>query len=136
MAIIKTAGMEESGLTDPRHNKPINVSTTVRKKYREYFSEFWADRRDLLYDLRNEQLNSIIAQDFAASHDDVRHMFPAGSSDIDTRRREWIEVRKANSRGGVFNFFFAVIRPGSVDIINTSTRYFKPRKPRVFIPRY
>jgi hypothetical protein len=136
MAILKKAGLEETGMIDPRHNKPIRISTSVRVKYRKYFSEQWAHKRDMLYDLRNDQLNSIIAQDFAASADDVRHMFPAGSSDIDSRRREWIEVRKVYSRGGTFNFFFAIVRPGSVDVITTSTRYHKPRKPRVFIPRY
>tara|TARA_B100000131_G_scaffold323253_1_gene381000 strand:+ start:15100 stop:15507 length:408 start_codon:yes stop_codon:yes gene_type:complete len=135
MSIKKKAALEETSMTDPRHGKPIRISTTVRKKYREYFGEFWSDKRDDLHDLRNNQLNDIIAQDFAASYQDVRHMFPAGSSDIDTRRREWIEIRKVNSRSA-FHFFLAVIRPDSVDVISTTTRYLKPKRPRVFVPQY
>lgn len=126
---------EESGLSDPRTNLPIRISITTRKKYRKYFNEVWKDRRDLLYDLDNHTLNEIIAQDFAASMDGVVHMFVANTSDIQSRRREWIEIRKVRGRSA-FNFFFSVIRPGSIDIITTSTRYKKPGKPRVFIPRY
>jgi len=126
---------EESGLSDPRTNLPIRVSITTRKNYRKYFNERWKDRRDLLYDLDNKTLNEIIAQDFAASMDEVVHMFVANTSDIQSRKREWIEIRKVRSRTA-FNFFFSVIRPGSIDIITTSTRYNKPGKPRVFIPRY
>ena len=135
MSSSKTAALEETGLSDPRHGKPIRVSTTVRKKYREYFGELWSGKRDILYDLRNNQLNEIIAQDFAASYQDVKHMFPAGSSDIDSRQKEWIEIRKVYSRAA-FHFFLAVIRPSSVDVISTTTRYHKPKKPRVFMPQY
>lgn len=134
MSIIKTAGMEESTLTDPRTGLTIRVSTTVRMKYRKYFNDFWANKRDVLYDLSNRQLNDIIAQDFAVSSGDVVHMFLSNSSSIDSQKRSWIEIRKVSSRGA-FNFFFSIIRPDGIDILTTSTRYKKPRKPRVFIPR-
>jgi len=131
--LSKTAGMEEAGLTDPRTGLPIRVSTTVRLKYRKYFDEFWAGKREVLYDLRNKQLNEVIAQDFAVSHNDAVHMFLSNTSSIHSQKRSWIEVRKVKGRGA-FNFFFSVIRPDGIDIITTSTRYNKPRKPRLFIP--
>lgn len=133
--IIKEAGMEQSTLTDPRTNLPIRVSTTIRKKYREYYDERFPDKRDVMYDLSNRQLNDIIAQDFAASSNSVEHMFLSNSSDISSRKREWIEIRKVETRSA-FHFFFAVIRSDGIDIITASTRYHKPRKPRVFSPRY
>ena len=132
-AIVKTAGLEESGLTDPRTGLPIRVSTTARIKYRKYFDEFWAGSREVLYDLGNKQLNEIIAQDFATSHNNAVHMFLSNTSSIESQKRSWIEVRKVQGRSA-FNFFFSVIRPDGIDIISTSTRYKKPRKPRLFIP--
>ena len=131
--IIKIAGMEESGLTDPRTGLPIRVSTTVRLKYRKYFNEFWSSQREMLYDLGNKQLNEVIAQDFAASHNGAIHMFLSNTSNIETRKRSWIEIRKVQGRSA-FNVFFAIIRTDGIDIITTSTRYFKPQKPRLFIP--
>ncbi len=134
-SIIKSAGMEEATLSDPRTGLPIRVSTTARIKYRKYFNEFWSDRRDMLEDLSNRQLNDIIAQDFAVSADGVVHMFVSNTSSIDTQKRSWIEIRKVKSRAA-FNFFFSVIRPEGIDIITTSTRYNKPRKSRVFVPKF
>lgn len=135
MDILKKAGMEESALTDPRTGLKISVSTTVRLKYRKYFNEFWADRRDVLYDLSNRQLNDVIAQDFAVSSNDVVHMFLSNSSSVQSQKRSWIEIRKVTSRGA-FNFFFSIIRPDGIEILTTSTRYHKPKKPRVFVPRH
>lgn len=131
--IIKRAGMEQSTLSDPRTNLPIRVSTTARIKYRKYFDDKFADKRDMLYDLSNRQLNDIIAQDFAASSDSVVHMFVSNTSSLDTKKRSWIEIRQVKTRRA-FNFFFSVIRPDGIDIITTSTRYKKPIKPRVFVP--
>jgi len=132
--MIKKAGLESSGSSDPRTKLPVRISTTVRIKYRKYFNDFWSDRRDHLSDLSNAQLNEIIGQDFAASHDSVVHMFLAKSSNIASQKREWIEIRKVKTRRA-FNFFFSIIRPDGIDIIGTSTRYFKPIKPKVFLPR-
>jgi hypothetical protein len=134
-SIIKNAGMEEATLTDPRTGLPIRVSTTARIKYRKYFDERLIGKREMLHDLSNRQLNDIIAQDFAVSADGVVHMFVSNTSSIDTQKRSWIEVRKVKSRTA-FNFFFSVIRPEGIDIITTSTYYKKPRKPRVFIPKF
>ena len=131
---IKKAGMEESGMTDPRTNLPIRVSTTARIKYREYFSKH-SDKRDVMDDLSNRQLNEVIAQDFAASADSVKHMFLSNSSSLATRRRTWIEIRKIETRTA-FHFFLSVIRPEAIDIIGTNTRYHVPRKPRVFVPKH
>jgi len=133
--IIKKAGMEQATLTDPRTGLPIRVSTTARIKYRKYFDETFSDRRDMLHDLSNRQLNDIIAQDFAASSDSVVHMFVSNTSSVETQKRSWIEIRKVKTRRA-FNFFFSVIRPDGIDIITTSTRYNKPRKSRVFVPKF
>ena len=134
-SIIKSAGMEQAALTDPRTGLPIRVSTTARIKYRKYFGEFFSDRREMLHDLSNRQLNDIIAQDFAVSSDSVVHMFVSNTSSIDTQKRSWIEIRKVKTRNA-FNFFFSVIRPEGIDIITTSTRYKKPQKARVFVPKF
>lgn len=131
--IYKTAGMESSSLNDPRTSLPIRISTTVRIKYRKYFNERFS-RRDVLYDLSNRQLNDIIAQDFAASANSALHMFLSNSSDISSKKREWIEVRKVDTRAA-FNYFFSIIRCDGIDIITTSTRYHRPRKPRLFVPK-
>jgi len=37
--MYKKAGFEDAGLTDPRTNLPIRISTTTRIKYRKYFNE-------------------------------------------------------------------------------------------------
>jgi hypothetical protein len=128
----KKAGLEESGVTDNRTQLPIRVSTTVRLKYRKYFSKEWGDRRDVLYDLNNPELNEVIAQDFRANHGNVVHMFPSNQSDISSKKRMWVEIRKEFSTGRPFNFFFSIIRPDSIDIIGTTTKYVKPKKPKVF----
>jgi len=129
----KKAGMEDAGLTDPRTSLPIRVSTTARIKYRKYFDERYS-YRDVLYDLGNRQLNEIIAQDFAASAEGAIHMFLSKSSDIASKKREWIEIRKVNTRRA-FNYFFSIIRPDGIDIISTSTKYNVPKKPRLFVPK-
>jgi adenine-specific DNA methylase len=131
--IQKTAGMEESSLNDPRTSLQIRISTTVRMKYRKYFDERFS-HRDVLYDLSNRQLNDIIAQDFAASANSALHMFLSNSSDITSKKREWIEVRKVDTRAA-FNYFFSIIRCDGIDIITTSTRYHRPNKPRLFVPK-
>jgi hypothetical protein len=133
--IIKNAGMEQATLTDPRTGLPIRVSTTARMKYRKYFDERLIGNREMLYDLSNRQLNDIIAQDFAVSSNAVVHMFVSNTSSVDTKKRSWVEIRKVQTRTA-FNFFFSVIRPGGIDIITTSTRYNKPRKARVFVPKF
>jgi len=132
--MYKKAEIEDSGLTDPRTNLPIRISTTTRIKYRKYFDERYT-HRDVLYDLSNRQLNEIIAQDFAASADGALHMFLSKSSSIDTKKREWIEIRQVSTRRA-FNYFFSIIRPNGIDILTTSTRYVRPRKPRLFVPSF
>jgi len=132
--MIKNAGIEESSLDDPRTNLKINISTTTRIKYRKYYSG--QDNsgksgfsRTNYSNLSNIELNDIIAQDFAKSSSLASHMFLARSSDINSGKRYWIEVRRvATTRP--FNFFFSIIRENSIDIITVSTTYKVPRKPR------
>jgi hypothetical protein len=128
---IKKAGIEASGVTDPRTGLPIGVSTTVRLKYRKYFSKEWGDRRDVLYDLNNPELNEVIAQDFAANQGNLVHMFLSNQSDVASRLRMWIEIRAENRMSRPFHFFFSIIRSDSIDIIGTTTRYMKPKKRRL-----
>ena len=137
----KMAGMESGKLSDSRTGLEINVSTTVRCKYRLYYGgnpcrsdeggrSRGVDRED--YEtISNEQLNEMIAQDFAASSANVVHMFLSNSSSVSTKKRVWIEIRKV-STSRPFNFFFSVVRGDSIDIISVNTRYKTPRKPRVF----
>jgi adenine-specific DNA methylase len=132
---LKEAGIEEATLSDPRTGLPIRVSTTTRMKYRKYFNEIWSDKRDMLYDLSNRKLNDVIAQDFAASADSAVHMFLSNSSDISSKKREWIEIRKVKTRRA-FNFFFSIIRQDGIDILTTSTVYRRPKKPRLFVPKF
>ena len=131
--MIKEAGLEKSTLTDPRTGLQIRVSTTARMKYRKYFDERFVDR-EILHDLSNQRLNDIIAQDFAASSEGALHMFVANSSNVASKRRDWVEVRRVATRRA-FNYFFAIIRCDGIDIITTSTRYNRPRKARLFIPK-
>lgn len=133
---IKQAGLEDSGVTDSRTQLPIRVSTTARIKYREYFGKEWGDRRDVLYDLNNDELNEVIAQDFRANHGNVIHMFLSNQSDVASKKRMWVEIRRETSSGRPFNFFFSIIRPESIDIIGTTTKRIPVSKPRVFIPKY
>ena len=141
--LIKTAqssmGMEPAGITDPRTGLPIKISITTRKKYRQYWSgQELAGRGDANYSrmdwssMRNKDLNEIIASDFAASKDNLVHMFKSNKAPEDSP--EWIEIRLAQG-GGVsklpFNLFLAVIRSQSIDIITVTTGYKKPRKPRL-----
>ena len=132
--INKKAGLEESTLVDPRTNLPIRISTTVRMKYRTYYSGqedagLSGYSRTDYSRVSNVQLNDIIAQDFAASSEKALHMFLARSSEVSSRKRNWIEIR------GVavvrpFNVFFSAIRSGSIDIIGVTTVWKKPRKAR------
>ena len=60
--LLKTAGLEKSGLDDPRTGLPIYISTTVRLKYREYYSQSRSELysgRESYQSMRNSILNSI-----------------------------------------------------------------------------
>ena len=138
--MIKNAGIEESSLTDPRTNLKINISTTTRMKYRKYYSgQEGAGKsgysRTNYSHVSNVELNDIIAQDFAKSSELAHHMFLARSSDINTGKRYWIEVR-AVATTRPFNFFFSIIRENSIDVITVSTKYKIPRKPRTPIKSF
>jgi hypothetical protein len=139
--MIKSAGMENSGMDDPRTGLPIYISTTTRMKYRELYSQERAEKytgRESYKSLRNSQMNSIIAQDFAASYQNALHMFPSNSSDVGSRRRNWIELRKFNRSGmGTFNIFVSIITPNYIGVIKVTSGW-KPvpeDKRRMFVPR-
>ena len=123
--IIKTADMENSGISDPETQRVIRISTTVRKGYRFYFDSFYSYREDYT-GMRNKELNEVIAKDFAGSVGGVVHMFPSKSFSSGTDNQEWIEIRKVSGRRA-FHFFLSVIRSNGIDIIGTTTRYKKPR---------
>ena len=130
-----------SNMTDPRTGLPIYCSITIRKKYREnYYSKSKADTyrgREMYENIRNSELNKIIAQDFAANHTGALHMFPARTSSISTRKRDWIGIRKIVTSNAPFNFFFAIIRPSYIGIIGASTKWFPVAEDKrtLFLPR-
>jgi len=140
--MIKTAGLESSGIDDPRTGLPIFVSTTVRLKYREYYSQARAEKlqgRESYNAMRNTILNSIIAQDFAASAEGALHMFPSSSSSLQTRKRNWIELRKFSSSGNrPFNIFVSIIMPEYIGIIKVTSGWktVPEAKRRLFVPRF
>ena len=141
--LVKKAAMEPGGLNDPRTGRPINISTTVRCRYRLYYggkkcrSDEGKVQREVEREdwqtLSNKELNEMIAQDFAASQSGAYHMFLAKSSNISTKKREWIEIRLVKP-SRPFNVFFSVIRSDSIDIIAVNTRYKRPQTPRLFKP--
>lgn len=118
----KLAGAEKTILTDPKLGLPIYVTTSARLKYRQYYSEAWAEQgeRDFYGKMRNKILNEIIAQDYAASADKARHYYPANSSDIFSRKREWVEFRGVTP-SRPHNFFISIIGPNGIRIVGTTT---------------
>jgi hypothetical protein len=137
-SIYKKAGLEDTGQMDSKTGLPIRVSTTVRKKYRKYWSgqELGAGSYSRMNwaSLENDSLNKIIAQDFDNSADGVVHHFKSNKPSA-SDNPEWIEIRIVRSYGGgmkmPFNIFLSVIRDSSVDIITVTTAYRKPGKPRL-----
>jgi hypothetical protein len=127
--LIKTAALESSTVTDPASGRVIRVSSTVRKKYRQYFAG--QNSREDFSRIRNLELNDIIAKDFADSATNAKHMFKAKQS-ASSGKDEFIEIRAINrgKRAVAFNMFFAVIRQGSIDIITITQSWIKPASPR------
>jgi hypothetical protein len=145
--LTKTAGAENSGLTDPRTGLPIYITTSVRMLYRKYYGLEKATSiqgRDYYGDkIRNAELNPIIAKDFADSADNTLHMYPSKkTSGISGGRPQWnwIEFRKFSPAAGVnrpFNIFVSIITPDHIIIVKIGPGW-KPvseEKRRVFIPR-
>jgi hypothetical protein len=129
LLLIKTAALESSTMTDPASGRAIRVSSTVRKKYRQYFAG--QNGREDLSRAKNSDLNDIIAKDFADSATNAKHMFKAKNSDS-SGKNEFIEIRAINrgKRAVAFNMFFAVIRQSSIDIITITQSWLKPTNPR------
>ena len=103
------AALEPSSVTDPRTGRVIRVAVPVRIKYRQYFrgqTEKNLSVREVLHTLSNRELNDEIAKDFAASSNDVAHMFVSKDSDRNATppRIVWMEIRK-QQRGAraIFN---------------------------------
>lgn len=118
----KTAGLEDTGITDQVHGKPIRVSTTVRMIYRKTWNN--PEFRDFS-SMRNTTLNEIIARDFVNSSDKVIHYFALGR--INDQQRDLGEIRNLSIDGtGLFKFFISAVRDGSVDILTIQSKYIKP----------
>lgn len=130
------AALEPSSITDPRTGRIIRVAVPVRIKYRKYFQGQTSGEmtREMLHILNNKELNDEIAKDFAASANDVAHMFISKDSDRSARppRIVWMEIRK-QQRGprAIFNFFISKINEGFIDILTVTQTYIKPKKPRI-----
>jgi uncharacterized protein YktB (UPF0637 family) len=130
------AALEPSSVTDPRTGRVIRVSVPVRIKYRKYFQgqTVGLSTREVLHTLSNRELNDEIAKDFAASANDVAHMFISKDSDKNANppRIVWMEIRK-QQRGSraIFNFFISKINEGFIDILTVTQTYKKPTRPRI-----
>jgi len=130
------AALEPSSITDPRTGRVIRVAVPVRIKYRKYFQgqSIGSSTRETLNTLSNRELNDEIAKDFAASSNDVAHMFISKDSDKNARppRIVWMEIRK-QQRGSraIFNFFISKINDNFIDILTVTQTYKKPPKPRI-----
>lgn len=120
--IYKEAGLEKSSMTDPRTKRVIRVSTTVRLEYEKHYPKIYKP-------MSNVVLNDIIAQDFAASYQNAVHGFFTKSSNMSTMKREPIEIRII-AVDRPFNVFFSIIREGSIDVINASKVWKRPKKLR------
>lgn len=130
------AALEPSSVTDPRTGRVIRVAVPVRIKYRQYFQgqTVGLSTREMLHTLSNKDLNDEIAKDFAASSNDVVHMFFSKDSDLTSnpKRIVWMEIRR-QQRGSraIFNFFISKVNEGFIDILTVTQSYKKPMKPRI-----
>ena len=107
----KYAAMESTDIVDPRHKKPISISTTIRLLYRSLWPDDYAG-------MRNARLNHIIAKDFASNSDKVEHFFWLNKED-----RSIAEIRSGS--GG--RLYISAIRSDSVNVMTIQTSWKKPR---------
>jgi len=133
LSFIKKAGMEPSGISDPDSGLPIRVSTTARKLYRHWFrgQELGQGTYSRINygSVRNKDLNQLIAQDFGISSNGIVHQFRCKHSSCNSQDPEIIQIRLAKSAIGgkknPFNYFFAINRGSTIDIITLTGRYMK-----------
>lgn len=107
----KYAGMESAEISDPRHQKDINVSTTVRMIFRKFWPAEYAG-------MRNIRLNQVIAKDFAANSSNVYHYFW-----IDKEERLIGEIRG----GASGKMYISAIKGDSIDILTIQTSWKQPK---------
>ena len=121
--MIKSAGLEQTSVSDPVHGKPIKISTTLRLLYRKIYNDpNWRD----FTKMRNETLNEIIAQDFASSSGKIMHYFALGK--INDQQRDLGEIRNMMIDGrGIARFYVSAIRDDSVDVISIQSRWIKTK---------
>lgn len=109
--MIKQASLEETEVTDPKHNKIIRISTTTRLIYRKARPQEYAA-------MRNPQLNLVIANDFIHQANNVLHYFRLGESGRDG---------VAEIRGNSSAFFVAAIKGEYVDVLTIQHSWLKPK---------
>ncbi len=105
----KYAGVENSGVRDPKTGKPITITVSVRKAIRNSDSR-WAK-------VRNSLLNPVIANDFARGRAQTKFFKVKGSG-----LTGWGHVRE--SGGGAY---VAIVGSSEVRIVAVSTKDGTPR---------
>lgn len=119
--MIKTAGMEETQVTDPKTGLPVRISTSTRIMFRYIFR----NNPELGYsNMRNERLNQIIAESYSESSDKVVHHFKLKSSNVDGMEQDIGEIRNM-SRSAMF--FITRISGGTADILVLQPAYRPPK---------
>lgn len=117
--IIKLAGLEETGISDPETGLPIYISTTTRLVYRHMYRNY----PDLGYStMRNARLNQIIAEEFANSSSKVVHHFKLGKSGDSERA-----VGEIRNRNGTVMFFISAIGGSSINILTLQSAWKSPK---------
>lgn len=114
--MIKSAGFEPTEIQDPETGATIRVSTTTRKKYRHIF------RGTDIEFMRNNQINYLIAKDFADSAGKVVHHFKLGQS-VDEERA----VAEIRNKKGSAMFFISVQRGEFIDILTIQSAWKSPK---------
>ncbi len=105
----KYAGVENSGVRDPKTGKPITITVSVRKAIRESDPR-WSK-------VRNSLLNPVIANDFARGKAQIKFFKVKGSG-----LSGWGHVR--DSGGGAY---IAIVGANEVRIVSVSAKSGTPR---------
>lgn len=118
----KLAGLEATTITDPATGRPIRVSTSARIVYRKIYAGYIEG----IENMRNAQLNEMIATDFANSAGRIVHYFKLGKKE--EQNRGWAEIRNMVKGGrGLFQFYVSAVRADSIDILIIQGKYIKTK---------
>ncbi len=113
-SLNKIAAMEPSGIIDPASGLPISVSTTTRLMFRKINPQYEKTR--------NNELNKVIAESFAASSSRVVHRFYLKPS------KDIAEIRNMQGPSAwTVMFFISVVRAGFIQILTLQNGWLKQK---------